>query len=321
MTTSWGLRGRLSRRTLGPGLADSVVPNEEVPPVYGLPAGLKRRTAKWLRQRDVNNCTLCNIAFVTAFQRHSCRQCGQVVCDDCSKHRLRLPGQPQRSKKRVCDSCAKQVSDQRATDLEEDLDVEQEILNQLRGSFVALDTQCEVFKRVLLEFDAISTGESGRLRQFDQDADCEEFAFDQLKDRASYCWAELRRELGERIKNQRGLVEAHAKAKQKLTDAVELKRDLTARHESVDTLRGQLAEIEAERDSSKLKHSVLQKELEKARRHVMNLEMERRKAQLARDVPENEEPLTISFGHGESEANDSSARDKPRVCRRCCTRK
>ncbi|KAI7862651.1 FYVE zinc finger-domain-containing protein [Spinellus fusiger] len=44
----------------------------------------------WEPDRDVTECRQCQRPFHFLLRRHHCRSCGQVVCDRCSSHRLRL---------------------------------------------------------------------------------------------------------------------------------------------------------------------------------------------------------------------------------------
>ena len=82
-------------------------------------AGFLRR-APWQRDSDVTRCPLCNIVFFSgtlglAPRKHHCRNCGRVVCDDCSTKR-RVVDYPSTSdgstpsvssgEVRVCDTCA-----------------------------------------------------------------------------------------------------------------------------------------------------------------------------------------------------------------------
>ncbi|KAI8076843.1 uncharacterized protein BX664DRAFT_48209 [Halteromyces radiatus] len=45
----------------------------------------------WESDRQASECRRCNRRFNFLVRRHHCRRCGQVVCDRCSSHRVRLP--------------------------------------------------------------------------------------------------------------------------------------------------------------------------------------------------------------------------------------
>ncbi|CAL2037101.1 unnamed protein product [Caenorhabditis brenneri] len=56
------------------------------------------------------NCRLCDKEFVkmsvyTEDRQHHCRNCGRVVCEECSKHRYAVIEEGQSVQKRVCDIC------------------------------------------------------------------------------------------------------------------------------------------------------------------------------------------------------------------------
>ncbi|KAI8989355.1 FYVE zinc finger-domain-containing protein [Pilobolus umbonatus] len=45
----------------------------------------------WESDNLVSDCRRCSRSFNFLVRRHHCRRCGQVICDKCSSHRLRLP--------------------------------------------------------------------------------------------------------------------------------------------------------------------------------------------------------------------------------------
>ncbi|SAM02239.1 hypothetical protein [Absidia glauca] len=45
----------------------------------------------WESDRQASECRRCNRRFSFLVRRHHCRRCGQIVCDRCSSHRVRLP--------------------------------------------------------------------------------------------------------------------------------------------------------------------------------------------------------------------------------------
>ncbi|KAI9333746.1 FYVE zinc finger-domain-containing protein [Pilaira anomala] len=81
---------------------------------------LPRSQRVWEMDRQAPECRRCHRRFNFLVRRHHCRRCGQIVCDKCSSHRIRLPVEeliedPMVSTsqypllasqaQRVCDSC------------------------------------------------------------------------------------------------------------------------------------------------------------------------------------------------------------------------
>lgn len=58
----------------------------------------------WVPDALAPRCKLCSVDFGLVTRRHHCRHCGDVVCDDCSKHRVILPGLDKNAV-RVCNNC------------------------------------------------------------------------------------------------------------------------------------------------------------------------------------------------------------------------
>ncbi|OQR85619.1 hypothetical protein ACHHYP_11636 [Achlya hypogyna] len=57
----------------------------------------------WVPDRATDECMICQAGFSTFRRKHHCRNCGALVCSNCSRSRARLPGVDQKS--RVCDIC------------------------------------------------------------------------------------------------------------------------------------------------------------------------------------------------------------------------
>jgi hypothetical protein len=68
--------------------------------------------SKWAKDKDVDNCTKCNVAFGFLTRRHHCRICGNIYCDACSKARLVLWRGG--DKERVCDLCMRDLMEKRS---------------------------------------------------------------------------------------------------------------------------------------------------------------------------------------------------------------
>jgi len=60
---------------------------------------------QWIPDKETGVCMRCRHAkFTLVNRRHHCRNCGYVICGDCSKHRFRLPSQSVELL-RVCNVC------------------------------------------------------------------------------------------------------------------------------------------------------------------------------------------------------------------------
>ena len=63
------------------------------------------RPPTWVPDDTAPRCQgTCGTAFDTMERRHHCRACGQLVCADCSRSRVSVPGSD--NLKRACDLCA-----------------------------------------------------------------------------------------------------------------------------------------------------------------------------------------------------------------------
>jgi len=58
----------------------------------------------WVPDNEAKLCRQCEVKFTITNRRHHCRQCGEVVCGDCSNNKRYLQGQ---GKVRICVACAK----------------------------------------------------------------------------------------------------------------------------------------------------------------------------------------------------------------------
>lgn len=57
----------------------------------------------WMNDNASTSCMLCNVTFTLFLRRHHCRGCGCLVCDQCSKGRVRAS--KTESAQRACDRC------------------------------------------------------------------------------------------------------------------------------------------------------------------------------------------------------------------------
>ncbi|CAJ1350279.1 unnamed protein product, partial [Effrenium voratum] len=135
------------------------------------------------RDAKETQCPRCGTAFTTIFRRHHCRRCWGLVCDDCSRHRTRIPQEPSLGIVRVCNDCFKVIGDHHAAGAEEDLMLNQQLIERLRGVLAEKYTQSEAFKKVMLELEAEEVGDRSRLEQHAEDPHSDAFSFHVLQDK------------------------------------------------------------------------------------------------------------------------------------------
>eukprot|EP00968_Pinguiococcus_pyrenoidosus_P027386 scaffold7375_cov268-Pinguiococcus_pyrenoidosus.AAC.36 len=59
----------------------------------------------WRPDGSTNECEVCKSPFTLLRRRHHCRNCGDLVCSQCSTHKLNLPHINATTAQRVCDRC------------------------------------------------------------------------------------------------------------------------------------------------------------------------------------------------------------------------
>jgi hypothetical protein len=59
----------------------------------------------WVADDEVKVCMCCKASFGLFIRKHHCRQCGSVVCGDCSSNRKFLESSRTGAPKRICDAC------------------------------------------------------------------------------------------------------------------------------------------------------------------------------------------------------------------------
>ncbi|EGD80469.1 hypothetical protein PTSG_13141 [Salpingoeca rosetta] len=64
----------------------------------------------WEDDDTVHTCPFCKSEFSFFFRKHHCRQCGKVVCDDCSQAHMHVRGYPE--PQRCCKACAPRLRKQ-----------------------------------------------------------------------------------------------------------------------------------------------------------------------------------------------------------------
>lgn len=256
----------------------------------------------WPDHDQATACPRCKAAFTTTFRRHHCRHCSGLVCDTCSRHRLRLPGHPNSAKVRVCDSCEVLIGESQATVLQEDLAVNQEIVEQLKGVLNQSFKDCEAFKRVLLELEAAATGDSSAVAGHLQDPESDEHSFPKLLARVQTQWEQLRHSLQGGVSVKAELQERLQLAREKLEATTEQESLLLERHGRLDKELVDVVRMEEEKEMLTRLDAELERKVTWARRRVRELELERREM-LARRGPQASPPgspgpvaFTISTG-------------------------
>ena len=63
---------------------------------------LKKESPQWQKDADVKSCYLCERKFDMFTRKHHCRNCGKIICDDCSQY---YTSKRARDPDRVCKLC------------------------------------------------------------------------------------------------------------------------------------------------------------------------------------------------------------------------
>lgn len=74
-----------------------------------LQRGRKSVAPLWIPDTHFSECQLCSASFSILFRRHHCRNCGKVVCENCSSNRVLLPHVHETKPLRVCDECVEDL--------------------------------------------------------------------------------------------------------------------------------------------------------------------------------------------------------------------
>eukprot|EP00929_Paragymnodinium_shiwhaense_P032201 TRINITY_DN17897_c0_g1_i1.p1 TRINITY_DN17897_c0_g1~~TRINITY_DN17897_c0_g1_i1.p1 ORF type:complete len:325 (+),score=83.07 TRINITY_DN17897_c0_g1_i1:127-1101(+) len=234
--------------------------------ISGLAAGLGR---------DKGTCPLCGTAFSHRNRHHHCRQCGTLTCDDCSKHRLRLPGDNSGNKVRICDNCVKQRTEDHAAHVEEELDVSAQIISQLRSNLMLRYRQLEAYKRVLLQLEADATGNRALLQKYESDPESDAYSFNVLQELAQQRWSELLAKLESRPAERQQLLDAQKELLQQLETVTAEEAALRGERARLDERLAEATRVRAEKDELVRSELKLQEAVESARKRILELENER----------------------------------------------
>lgn len=261
----------MAQLSVGSGAAEALVLGPEPSVQEG--ASEKPSGGEWQRDEDVAACPLCGARFSTTYRRHHCRQCGGIVCDACSPHRLRIPSQANLGKVRFCNPCAREFGEKQASGFEEDLDVSAEIISQLRGTLVCSCAEHQTFKHMLIDLVA----EAGvALVQNKQDHESDELYFNMLKELASGRWMDVCSGLAVAPDVLGELGEAYEEASQRHAAASNEADGLIMRRSEFDNVHSEMLEAEEQRDTLHRRKGELEEAVQTARKRVLELENERR---------------------------------------------
>lgn len=83
----------LCKRILYPGMSDSVEPK------------YKEKRPVWVKDEDHLDCMHCGAEFTIFTRRHHCRNCGVLVCHNCSSRKRILPDLGYIQPVRICSRC------------------------------------------------------------------------------------------------------------------------------------------------------------------------------------------------------------------------
>eukprot|EP00927_Polykrikos_kofoidii_P050081 TRINITY_DN44023_c0_g1_i1.p1 TRINITY_DN44023_c0_g1~~TRINITY_DN44023_c0_g1_i1.p1 ORF type:complete len:316 (-),score=38.48 TRINITY_DN44023_c0_g1_i1:48-995(-) len=268
------------------------------------------RGSLWQRDQDVDQCPICETAFTATIRRHHCRQCGRVVCDECSRHRLRLPNDANAGKARVCNDCATQLMEFKGTDFEEDLDVSTQIVGELRNNLAHRFAETEVCKRILLDLEIDATGNKSLLEKYCQDSQNDAYSFCSLLDLANQRWAEMRLEIHGQPERGKALVEEHQAARSRCSAAANAERNLIDLRRSLVKELDEMAKAESERKELQEKEVRLRDAHVATRARIRELERERRVYQ-DQEARGSRQTSFVESDHGDMPYTITAGREDP----------
>ncbi|CAK9055496.1 unnamed protein product [Durusdinium trenchii] len=271
------------------------------------------------------HCPRCRSQFTTYFRRHHCRNCGGLVCDDCSRNRTRIPRDLSLGIVRVCDDCFKTIGDHNAAGAEEDLVFSQQLIERLRAELAQKHTQIEAFKKVLLELEAEASKDSSQLDEYAQDPHNDDFSFGVLQDKVQKSWSSMTKSLEAQGSRKLQLEEQQRAAMEQQKDLAKKEEELMAKRQELDAQLAEVSRLEARRDELSRKEAELQRavanerqtvrELEMSRKAQQEMEAERMSLQQWRARPRgSSEPVAFTISTGREELR----RNRLEGCKRAC---
>ncbi|XP_075247433.1 RUN and FYVE domain-containing protein 2-like isoform X1 [Convolutriloba macropyga] len=68
----------------------------------------EERKKSWVDEKSVKSCMHCSADFTNLTRKHHCRNCGNVFCNSCSNHKMKLPSS--KDPVRVCIECKSKIN-------------------------------------------------------------------------------------------------------------------------------------------------------------------------------------------------------------------
>lgn len=136
-------------------------------------------SGNWVPDEEAAACFLCHAEFSQIRRKHHCRNCGRVVCDDCSKTRIRVLNYA--DKQRVCDECHNRNRDDATLAIADEVRINMQITETLKGALKDKVAQVEKFKTFLLSLDDTNTLSAQGDEEFDTLLSLGESAIKELK--------------------------------------------------------------------------------------------------------------------------------------------
>lgn len=278
-------RGASSSRAPSPSPAHSAASDLEKYSEEAAPEGKKAKGGDkdggqwgfsgWSRDDKIPNCPTCQGQFTLTFRRHHCKECGALVCDNCSKNWMLLPRNPRWGKVRVCNACAAAIQQGQATHVEEDLVENAQIIKEIQRALKNMHETCDAHKVVLLTLDAEATGDRAPLEEYAADPESPKYSFDALRERVRQRWAEMLRAREQQGERWAALDDRCHQAHVRLGEESARVKELLARKGDLDSQLAVMDRARAERDALVRKEGELLRAVEAARRQVDELQRER----------------------------------------------
>lgn len=273
------------------------------------------------------HCPRCRSQFTTYFRRHHCRNCGGLVCDDCSRNRTRIPRDLSLGNVRVCDDCFKTIGDHHAAGAEEDLVLSQQLIDRLRGELAQKHSQIEAFKKVMLELEAEASSDPSCLDEYTRDPQNDQFSFNLLQEKVQSSWGRVTKSLEAQGSRKAELEERQSAALTRRTELAAKEEELTSKRQELDSELAEVSRLEARRDELFREEGDLQQAVTNERRKVRELEMSRKEQQ---EMEAERMGLHSSWGSRARGSNEPAAftistgreehrRSRLEGCKRSCT--
>mmetsp|Transcript_7309 Transcript_7309/g.18391 ORF Transcript_7309/g.18391 Transcript_7309/m.18391 type:complete len:345 (-) Transcript_7309:53-1087(-) len=267
----------------------------------------------WGDDDKIQSCPRCDAQFSYLFRRHHCKNCGGLVCDNCSKGRARLPNNPVAGKARVCDQCVVDFSEDHVTSVREELAMKQQIIDQIKRALGQKHEEGEANKVVILELIAEAAGEDSRLQAYLADSEGDEHSFVKLRDLIDEQWTNLLSSLDRASAKSAAFEVKCQEARATVAKNQAEEEELLAKKAALDVRVDEMEVAAAEREELQREADELRESVAQARKQVQELEMERRD-RLERQA-QRQRRLGLSFGTRGVAARQASPAESPQLGR------